>query len=106
VKMKRVTATLTLHCSLVWLIALGSCAAQENSSPRPQADASAGGFQAPDLLSFEDLIALASTAKPSGALSVRFNTLLNTPFIQSERSTENIQPHRPQCMREWAWYSG
>jgi endonuclease/exonuclease/phosphatase family metal-dependent hydrolase len=95
VKMKRVTATLTLHCSLVWLIALGSCAAQENSSPRPQADASAEGFQAPDLLSFEDLIALASTAKPSGALAVRFNTLLNTPFIQSESLAENVQPHRP-----------
>jgi endonuclease/exonuclease/phosphatase family metal-dependent hydrolase len=95
VKMKTVAARIGLHCSLALWIALGICGAQENSSSKSQANASAERSQSPDLLSFEDLVALAATAKPTGALVVRVNTLLNTPFIQSGNLTENIQPHRP-----------
>ena len=46
-------------------------------------------------LSFGDLVALASSAKPEGALAARFNALLNTPFVHSETVPGDIQPHRP-----------
>jgi endonuclease/exonuclease/phosphatase family metal-dependent hydrolase len=52
-------------------------------------------WQNPALLSFEDLVALASSAKPEGALAARFNALLNTPFVHSETVPGDIQPHRP-----------
>ena len=51
--------------------------------------------QNPDLLSFDELVALASTAKPEGALAARLSALLNTPFVHSETATADIQPHRP-----------
>jgi hypothetical protein len=47
------------------------------------------------LLSFEDLVALASGAKPEGALAARFSALLNTPFVHSETGVPDIQPRRP-----------
>jgi hypothetical protein len=50
--------------------------------------------QNPDLLPFEDLVALASPAQPEGALAVRLNALLETPFVQSE-SAADIRPRRP-----------
>ena len=94
--MKRaVAARIVLYCSLTFGIAFSSCLAQESSRPRPQADTSAERWQNPALLSFEDLVALASSAKPEGALAARFNTLLNTPFVHSETVPGDIQPHRP-----------
>lgn len=67
----------------------------QNASTKFQAGAAVERSQNPDLLSFEELVSLASTAKPEGALGERLNSLLNTPFVQSETVSANIQPHRP-----------
>ena len=88
-------ARIALHCVLAFGIALSSCAAQDKSPLAQQADMFAERSQNPDLLSFDELAALASTAKPEGALGARLNALLNTPFVHSETATANIQPHRP-----------
>ena len=94
--MKRAAvARVALHCGLTFGIAFSSCAAQEKSPPRPGADALAERLQNPDLLSFDELAVLASTAKPQGTLAARLNALLNTPFVHSETGTAGIQPHRP-----------
>jgi endonuclease/exonuclease/phosphatase family metal-dependent hydrolase len=92
---RAVAARIALHCGLTFGIAFSSCVAQENSPPTPQALTLAERRQNPALLSFEDLVALASSAKPEGALAARFNTLLNTPFVRSETVPGDIQPHRP-----------
>jgi hypothetical protein len=47
------------------------------------------------LLSFDELITLSSTAKPEGPLGARLETLLTTPFLDSDVSAAGIQPHRP-----------
>jgi hypothetical protein len=88
-------ARIALRCGLVLGIACSACVAQEKSLTAPQADASAERSQNPDLLSFQDLVALASTAKPEGVLAARFYALLNTPFVHSEPVTADTQPHRP-----------
>ncbi|MFZ1049682.1 MAG: endonuclease/exonuclease/phosphatase family protein [Candidatus Sulfotelmatobacter sp.] len=88
-------ARIALHCVLAFGIALSSCAAQDKSPLAQQADMFAERSQNPDLLSFDELAALASTAKPEGALGARLSALLNTPFVHSETATANIQPHRP-----------
>jgi endonuclease/exonuclease/phosphatase family metal-dependent hydrolase len=94
--MKRATAArIALRCGLVLGIACSECVAQEKSLPTPQADAAASRSQNPDLLSFHDLLALASAAKPEGALAARFYALLNTPFVHTEAVTADMQPHRP-----------
>ncbi len=87
--MKRAVATVALHCGLVSGILFFPCAAQDKSLPAPQALPA----QTPDLLSFEDLVTLASAAKPEGALAARLSALLNTPFV--ENAATDIQPHRP-----------
>jgi len=92
---KAAAARIALRCGLVFGIAFSACVAQEKSLPTPQADAPAERSQDPDLLSFHDLVALASTAKPEGALAARFYALLNTPFVHTEAVTADIQPHRP-----------
>jgi endonuclease/exonuclease/phosphatase family metal-dependent hydrolase len=76
-------------------VAVSLCAAQEKSPPAPAGDAGAEPQANPELLSFEDLVALASGAKPEGALAARFSALLNTPFVHSETGVPDIQPRRP-----------
>jgi len=49
----------------------------------------------PQLLSFEELVALSSTASPSGALDERLNALLTTPFISNDATQAGSSPHRP-----------
>jgi endonuclease/exonuclease/phosphatase family metal-dependent hydrolase len=78
---------------LVFGVLFSWCAAQEKSSSASQVEARAERSKDPNLLSFEDLVALTSTAKPEGALAARLNALLNTPFVQS--AAAEIQPHRP-----------
>ena len=46
----------------------------------------------PDLLSFDDLVALSKTAEPAGDLARRLDSLLNTPFLHEDPSAK---PHRP-----------
>lgn len=49
----------------------------------------------PELLSFDELRMLSSTAKPEGSLAKRLDTLLNTPFQNTEADASGIHPHRP-----------
>jgi endonuclease/exonuclease/phosphatase family metal-dependent hydrolase len=53
--------------------------------------------QDPELLSFDELVALSSTAKPEGQLADRLNSLLTKPFIDNEASAAGIEPHRPSA---------
>jgi endonuclease/exonuclease/phosphatase family metal-dependent hydrolase len=49
----------------------------------------------PELLSFDELVALSSTANPEGQLAGRLATLLATPFVHNDASTSGAEPHRP-----------
>ena len=62
--------------------AIAVAAAQERSTP-PTAEAQPSRI--PDLLSFDDLRMLASTAKPEGDLGARFSALLNTPEEEARK---------------------
>jgi hypothetical protein len=90
----RSAARLALNCALAFGIAFSTLAAQEESHPTAQADGPAQRQQVPYLLSFDDLVALASSARPEGALGARFNALLNTPFVNNEAASS--EPHRPR----------
>ena len=90
----RSAARLALNCALAFGIAFSTLAAQEESHPTAQADGPAQRQQVPYLLSFDDLVALASSARPEGALGARFNALLNTPFGNNEAASS--EPHRPR----------
>jgi hypothetical protein len=83
---------IAILCGLA--IAISSCSAQEKALPIPQAELPERSTN-PDLLSFDELVALASTAKPEGPLATRLTSLLNIPFVDGGTSTPNIQPHRP-----------
>ena len=85
---------LALRCALFLGIALFSCRAQDQPNYKRQAH-SQELTQIPELLSFEDLVALASTAEPESSLEERLNTLLNTPFVRTERAAAYIRPNRP-----------
>jgi len=52
-------------------------------------------FQTPNLLTFDELVSLSSTAKPSGDLAVHLDNVLSEPFVSNEASAEGIEPHRP-----------
>ena len=88
-------AAITRTWSLVLGIAFSSCMAQDKSAPTLPPDSPAQQSQNPDLLSFDELVSLASTAKPEGVLGARLSALLNTPFVQSDAGLANFQPHRP-----------
>ena len=86
---------LALRWGLAFGIAFSSCVAQEKSALAPQADALEQRSQNPDLLSFDELVVLASTARPEGVLSERLAALLNTPFLHNESPPADIPPRRP-----------
>jgi endonuclease/exonuclease/phosphatase family metal-dependent hydrolase len=88
-------ARVTLTWTLVLGIAFFSCAAQDESAPTQQPDSAAERPKNPDLLSFDELVSLASTARPEGALRARLSALLNTPFVESESGSADFGPHRP-----------
>ncbi len=92
--MKSLLPRTAIHWALAMGIAFSPCSAQETSTSTHSPSIAAERSQGPELLSFEELVALASTAKPEGALGDRLNALLNTPFVHSETATD-IQPHRP-----------
>lgn len=86
------TAGLTLCLSA------GLAAAQEPARPReaPQESQSGEGtFVDPELLSFQELVELSSTADPQGALGVKLSRLLTTPFISNDATARGVRPHRP-----------
>jgi endonuclease/exonuclease/phosphatase family metal-dependent hydrolase len=90
---KRTRIRVAINFAFVLAIASSSLAAQQKSAAT-ETDAVGEQSQDPDLLSFDDLVALASSPKPEGALAVRFQALLNTPFINSDHG--NSQPRRPR----------
>jgi endonuclease/exonuclease/phosphatase family metal-dependent hydrolase len=54
-----------------------------------------GSYQDLRLLTFDELVALSSTAKPDGSLGTRLHGLLNTAFIHNDASAAGVAPHRP-----------
>jgi len=94
--MKRAARNATLHFGLIFGIVVCSCVAQEEASSLPPGDAqNTKRVENPELLSFDDLVTLASIAKPERALGTRLGTLLNTPFMHSETTASDVRPHRP-----------
>ncbi len=83
-----------LNWTLAMGIAFSACSAQEASTSTHSPDVAAERSEGPELLSFDELVALASTARPEGALSGRLNALLNTPFVHNDTAGD-IKPHRP-----------
>lgn len=49
----------------------------------------------PDLLSFDDLVALSKTAEPTGDLAHRLDSLLNTPLLHDDPSAKPLRPNVP-----------
>jgi endonuclease/exonuclease/phosphatase family metal-dependent hydrolase len=106
VSFKQIAALATMHwlprwrraalCSGLALgIAFSCCAAQEGSPVGAGEDASHERGRNPDPLSFDELAALASTAKPEAALAARLDALLNTPFVHNQNGPSSLEPHRP-----------
>jgi len=93
--MKRAAMNVTLHFGLIFGIAINRCLAQKKSLSAQQADSPTARVENPELLSFEDLVTLASTDKPECALAMRYGALLNTPFVHGEITAADISPHRP-----------
>jgi endonuclease/exonuclease/phosphatase family metal-dependent hydrolase len=52
-------------------------------------------YQAPNLLTFDELVRLSSTAKPSGDLAIHLDNVLSEPFVSNEASAEGLEPRRP-----------
>lgn len=92
--MKALLTRVAVHWSLAVGIAFSACSAQEASTSTHSPNVAAEPSQGPGMLSFDELAALASTARPEGTLGDRLNALLNTPFVHRETSAD-IQPHRP-----------
>lgn len=84
-----------MQCVVLFAIASFSCAAQVNFATTTNTNALSGRFVNPDLLSFDDLVALASTAKPEAPLAGRLDVLLKTPFIHTETAMGKIKPKQP-----------
>jgi len=85
--MRRATSALALTlCMIALPVRAQSDTAQRN---KPQ-------FRNPNLLTFDELVRLSSTAKPSGDLAVHLDAVLSVPFVSNEASAEGIEPHRPE----------
>lgn len=85
---------LVLLCCMALAATIFPAVAQEPAALARQASL-ADQPQGPDLLSFDELVTLAGTAKPEGSLATRLDSLLNNPFVHSAAETEGSQPHRP-----------
>jgi hypothetical protein len=72
------------------LLAQGQSSASREANPGQQSQENASTF-----LSFDDLVALSSTANPEGELLARLNRLLTTPIMDNSASDAATTPHRP-----------
>ncbi len=52
-------------------------------------------YQAPEFLTYDELVKLSSDPYPGGALGKKVTTLLKTPFISNEAAFRGAVPHRP-----------
>jgi endonuclease/exonuclease/phosphatase family metal-dependent hydrolase len=80
---------------LALLLATASYAAREKTSPPGGDPAASVSLENPELLSFDELITLSTTAKPDGPLAGRLDALLNRPFVHRETSAAEAPPRRP-----------
>jgi endonuclease/exonuclease/phosphatase family metal-dependent hydrolase len=76
-----------------WLFIFGcfGCVQRTDASSRTSNPPTVG----PALLSFDELTALSSTAKPQEPLATRLDVLLNTPFLNNGAEADGTQPRRP-----------
>jgi endonuclease/exonuclease/phosphatase family metal-dependent hydrolase len=89
-------AKVALFCALALGFVVSSKAIEQKPTPAPEAStAAAAPLENPDLLSFEELVTLASTAEPDERLTARLGALLNTPFLHRETPSGDIHAHRP-----------
>jgi len=86
--MRHSIAALALALTLS-ICSLPAHAQETNALPHEQR------FGDPSLLSYDELVALSSTAKPEGQLAARLNGLLTTPFVNNDASAAGVVPHRP-----------
>jgi endonuclease/exonuclease/phosphatase family metal-dependent hydrolase len=95
----RKTGTLALILSLLCVSVFGlvapSYATEEKSTPAADAHSAVAPPENPELLSFDELVTLSGTAKPEAELVARLDSLLNAPFVQSEKTAGDIAPRRP-----------
>ena len=89
----RPPAKFVLRSALAFALALSAKAAEQKSGPSENPAGTPA--ENPELLSFDELTTLASTAVPEGVLAARLNALLNTPFLHRETATPDPQPRRP-----------
>jgi len=76
-------------CLALSLLVLPACAQEKTSQSQKKRQPN------PGMLSFDDLVTLASTPDPQGQLGARLETLLTTPFVHNAPDGEAAQPHRP-----------
>src|ERR1700704_1257740 len=88
-------ATMSLACVLSLGSAISSRGANERPTRLPALATVAAPQENPDLLSFDELAFLASTAKPDGTVAARLDALLHTPFVHRETPAGDAQPRRP-----------
>lgn len=87
-----------MRYAIVLAIVLSLCASLSVAQRKPSAaqrGSVEGATSGPEMLSFDELVTLSSTAKPNGVLSTRLNALLTTPFVHNNAVTAGIHPHRP-----------
>lgn len=95
--MKRRCAGQLASCASRLAVALAVCfcvAVAWAQSP-PKEPQSIGADAEPALLSFDDLVALSSDAHPRGALAVRLERLLTTPFVHNDAANASLSPRLP-----------
>ncbi len=80
----------TIVTGLALLLVISPLCAQESTAP--PAETRSHDTQ---LLSFDDLVILSSTAKPDGGLQERLARLLDTPFVNNDGAVAGERPHRP-----------
>lgn len=49
----------------------------------------------PTFLTFDELVKLSETARPSAELQHKLHRVLETPFVETEMTPKNVRPHRP-----------
>ena len=99
-------AGLTRRIAMRRIFILGLLFSVSMLGPRAQqrSGRSAGGVQPedPQLLPFDELVTLSSTARPDGQLSARLDNLLTTPFVHNEappRASDRTAPRSRNLAR-------
>ncbi len=82
--------------ALTFTLSLFAVAGRAQEVVSPSRELSPGpALDGPELLRFDELVALSSTAKPAGPLGARLHELLTTPFVSNAATAGEVQPVRP-----------